>query len=449
MDAFNGYSKPTSDLHTASQQQVPQQQLPNQNTTYVQPQQPQSQSMSNTGSSSFSFENFHLDPQDFQNFLLINPPLTEYSNHYYMNLQSSSMPPAPPASSNTITGTASGQASNTKQQNTAYHQPATANMPDISTDNILSQLSAPQQPISPPVSSNDQLLSQVNFNPVLNATSSDYMSIPDYNNIQQPLDASNKLQNLPGHANPRSNFTDDFRLDDHSLLPSRRLSISNGQIGQISMMVHSQMKSQNDNETPNSSDSTNYGSFLNTDDSINPASKADGLLGQRLPSVANSQHSKQTNTFEVDNNGVPKHALLYNNEVIFNPHGPIPGTNAWKRAKILERNRIAASKCRAKKKNLQKKLQHDVDILTDEKSNLKEMLITLRGRIIRYCKIHNIDPNDFMNETNTTGPNIEDKDVGTRGIQHPATSKEVKKSSFMDEDEISKKLAGFIINGII
>ena len=35
-------------------------------------------------SQNLSLQNFHLDPQDFQNFLMINPPLVEYSPYYYM-----------------------------------------------------------------------------------------------------------------------------------------------------------------------------------------------------------------------------------------------------------------------------------------------------------------------------------------------------------------------------
>jgi hypothetical protein len=58
---------------------------------------------------------------------------------------------------------------------------------------------------------------------------------------------------------------------------------------------------------------------------------------------------------------VPDQKLIYNNEVIFNPDaGPIPGTAAWKKARLLERNRIAASKCRQRKKAAQIRLKEDV-----------------------------------------------------------------------------------------
>ena len=70
----------------------------------------------------------------------------------------------------------------------------------------------------------------------------------------------------------------------------------------------------------------------------------------------------------------PNHQLIYNNEVILNPNnGPIPGTAAWKKERLLERNRLAASKCRQRKKHAQQQLQNnvskyqkDVDLLKDK-----------------------------------------------------------------------------------
>lgn len=68
-----------------------------------------------------------------------------------------------------------------------------------------------------------------------------------------------------------------------------------------------------------------------------------------------------------DNRGVaglppPNHLLIYNNEIIFNPNnGPIPGTAAWKKERLLERNRVAASKCRQRKKHAQQQLQDNME----------------------------------------------------------------------------------------
>lgn len=72
-------------------------------------------------------------------------------------------------------------------------------------------------------------------------------------------------------------------------------------------------------------------------------------------------------TSAADNRGVaglppPNHLLIYNNEVIFNPNnGPIPGTAAWKKERLLERNRVAASKCRQRKKHAQQQLQDNMN----------------------------------------------------------------------------------------
>lgn len=80
----------------------------------------------------------------------------------------------------------------------------------------------------------------------------------------------------------------------------------------------------------------------------------------------------------------PNHQLLYNDEVIFNPNnGPIPGTAAWKKERLLERNRIAASKCRQRKKQAQLELQNNVSKIEkkmlDEKTRAEELELQLAG----------------------------------------------------------------------
>ncbi|KAI5955732.1 hypothetical protein KGF54_001234 [Candida jiufengensis] len=63
----------------------------------------------------------------------------------------------------------------------------------------------------------------------------------------------------------------------------------------------------------------------------------------------------------------PNHQLIYNNEVIYNPNnGPITGTAAWKKERLLERNRIAASKCRQRKKTAQLQLQDNVNKMEND-----------------------------------------------------------------------------------
>lgn len=79
----------------------------------------------------------------------------------------------------------------------------------------------------------------------------------------------------------------------------------------------------------------------------------------------------------------PNHLLIYNNEVIFNPNnGPIPGTAAWKKERLLERNRVAASKCRQRKKQAQQQLQDNMDRherkILDQETRLKKYEALLR-----------------------------------------------------------------------
>lgn len=71
----------------------------------------------------------------------------------------------------------------------------------------------------------------------------------------------------------------------------------------------------------------------------------------------------------------PNHQLIYNNEVIYNPNdGPIPGTAAWKKERLLERNRIAASKCRQRKKQAQQELIANVSKYEKKADQMKEKI---------------------------------------------------------------------------
>ncbi|QLQ80549.1 hypothetical protein HG537_0D05500 [Torulaspora globosa] len=70
----------------------------------------------------------------------------------------------------------------------------------------------------------------------------------------------------------------------------------------------------------------------------------------------------------------------------YRPQEPIPGTNAWKRARLLERNRIAASKCRQRKKVAQLQLQKDYDILTKENKIIKKKLDYYEKLVSKFKK---------------------------------------------------------------
>ncbi|KAG7699137.1 hypothetical protein KL930_002076 [Ogataea haglerorum] len=210
-----------------------------------------------------SFENFHLDPNDFQNLLMTNPPILEYPYPYPPNQQ-------------------------------------------VPADDWSPSLSLPQAGVVP------------------------HEVAPSY--------ASNYL---PANVmtDPESQSSTPVSASHHFPL-RRRVSISNGQIGQISMMCHKKDSKK---------------------------TKAD-----------------EENDLHVNEQGVPQQQLFYNNEVIFNPNaGPIHGTSAWKKQRILERNRIAAFKCRQKKKVQQEKLQQDNDILAQKNAALIEKNRQLENLLLR------------------------------------------------------------------
>ncbi|CEP23022.1 CST6 [Cyberlindnera jadinii] len=118
-------------------------------------------------------------------------------------------------------------------------------------------------------------------------------------------------------------------------------------------------------------------------------------IRQQTQTPAQAQHSQQHSQQQqpqqqlpitTNAEGVPMTKLMYNNEVIFNPEdGPIPGTAAWKKARLLERNRIAASKCRQRKKAAQNQLKENVEKyakeledLTNENEDLRAKLAAIR-----------------------------------------------------------------------
>ncbi|CAI4039722.1 hypothetical protein SMKI_09G1300 [Saccharomyces mikatae IFO 1815] len=70
---------------------------------------------------------------------------------------------------------------------------------------------------------------------------------------------------------------------------------------------------------------------------------------------------------------------------------PTPGTTAWKRARLLERNRIAASKCRQRKKVAQLQLQKEFNEIKDENRILQKKLNyyeKLISKFKKFSKIH-------------------------------------------------------------
>lgn len=130
-----------------------------------------------------------------------------------------------------------------------------------------------------------------------------------------------------------------------------------------------------------------------TDQPLVPPSAAPAPR-QRQQHQQQQQRQQQQQHISTNANGIPTSKLMYNNEVIFNPEaGPIPGTAAWKKARLLERNRLAASKCRERKKAAQNQLKENVekyakelDELASENDALQDQLAQVR----RVAKEHGL-----------------------------------------------------------
>lgn len=185
--------------------------------------------------------------------------------------------------------------------------------------------------------------------------------------------------------------------------PRRRISISNGQIGQITTHALNGEDLYDSQPPPmpkqTSQDDTNHNNLysVNLDPVVPHVEQQQQQIPQQMINVPPPQPQsvpppqqqihqqppppqqqpsviKQETPFPTHaGTGIPNHKLVYNNEVIFNPDaGPIPGTAAWKKARLLERNRIAASKCRQRKKAAHIQLKEDVEKYQSEINQLKK-----------------------------------------------------------------------------
>lgn len=65
----------------------------------------------------------------------------------------------------------------------------------------------------------------------------------------------------------------------------------------------------------------------------------------------------------------------------------IPGTEAWKKARLLERNRRAATKCRQKKKIAQQQMQKESEAIAKENERLKKKVESLEATV---CKLKDV-----------------------------------------------------------
>ncbi|CCH40664.1 ATF/CREB activator 2 [Wickerhamomyces ciferrii] len=135
-----------------------------------------------------------------------------------------------------------------------------------------------------------------------------------------------------------------------------------------------------------------------------------------LPQQQPTPNIKQELPYQSGGSGIPNHKLVYNNEVIFNPDaGPIPGTAAWKKARLLERNRIAASKCRQRKKAAHIQLKEDVEKYQSQINKLKSEKRILFESLV-YLKNNGVGNGKELNKifgklNDITHPDKDDEDT--------------------------------------
>lgn len=262
------------------------------------------------------------------------------------------------------------------------------------------------------------------------------------------IDTSENKLNFGSNSNMNTAFQNPFYVnsypitnpplfDSTTLLPigdgsgsirGRRISISNGQIGQIvnhqaffmdedlteelceqshqlgpqslqtsAMQVQDESRaSRNRAALPRSSDlgysNINEQAQLVSSPSMNGiksefSGSLDGSLVTSISHEGMNARVDSGNSSTAHNGGVaglppPNYLLIYNNEVIFNPsNGPIPGTAAWRKERLLERNRVAASKCRQRKKHAQQQMQDNMNKV-EKQLKEKEALIQEYKRLL-------------------------------------------------------------------
>ncbi|GME78157.1 unnamed protein product [Ambrosiozyma monospora] len=450
-------------------------------------------------SSNLTLENFHIEPQDFQNFLMTNPPLVEYPAHYMFTPGGFADPQQ--------LGSAGTPSQSTYQQQGSYgfSQTNPMDLATPSTGSISSNQQQQQQQQSQSQQSQSQPQQQFNSAPgagygaYVASNQNQYYQQQQaqqqqqfqqhmlqqqhqqqqqqqqaqaqqmaaanaaVNSFAQPTPPQDPFFVAPDGQQQQQNanvltgneivLTEQYTQEGPNSVPNdvqmtspfpppprRRFSISNGQIGQISMMVHKghyeddedldeqQQQQLEQQQFDQQSQQQQQPQQQQLGPPVQMGYQQPPPHSQQMPMGGKPSGLMSNQDIKIDEStGVPKHPLLYNNEVIFNPNGgPIPGTSAWKRQKILERNRIAASKCRQKKKVLQEKLQHDVgklskenDVLAEKNAFLERMLLAVKRSVRLYSEqsgvsLEEIFKYGFDDEANGDGSNGSDKDASDR-----------------------------------
>ncbi|GAV49287.1 hypothetical protein ZYGR_0AK06980 [Zygosaccharomyces rouxii] len=144
----------------------------------------------------------------------------------------------------------------------------------------------------------------------------------------------------------------------------RRISIGNGQIGQLGEDVET-VENLYESQVPPMPPMTHHASSTQQ---MHQAPQ----FPPNLDDHGISSLKPQTSSVPAGQNPPPSIPMTRSNSS--SSSTPAPGTSGWKRARMLERNRVAAYKCRQRKKVAQVQLQKDFDVLAEENRVVKKKL---------------------------------------------------------------------------
>lgn len=192
----------------------------------------------------------------------------------------------------------------------------------------------------------------------------------------------------------------------------RRISISNGQISQLNDDLETVDNLYNTQPPP----MPNQHAHTNNNDDSSGFLDTSQQFQDIIPTQININNNKNNNN---DNNN--------NNDFSKNENKSIKDLNFdWKRNKLLERNRIAASKSRRRKKVQELELKNKFNELILENSSLKQRIIKYEKILSKYKSITNLHF-DQDNINNNSSDNIIDRQDA---IEH---NKIYEKIKFLEE----------------
>lgn len=222
---------------------------------------------------------------------------------------------------------------------------------------------------------------------------------PIFENFINPYDDSDVNSNLPSQMMMTQPSQKGQTIDD-GFVPTnfisdkdrrrRRVSISNGQIDQLNndILQVDQLYYSQPPVYPklllNQQNMPELGAMVKVEQS------EDKLLSNNILQPENSDYTQQGQLVSPDNGLDNKKASKNSTTIkkggakrILPPSNTlVPGTPEYKKARLLERNRIAAMKCRQRKKLERDLMEKDYDRIVAENKNLKKRVQELEALLI-------------------------------------------------------------------